>query len=58
MKKFYALTAVLAVLTLAAARSYIDNRYCSLCLSRGYELLVTSPEYFSSIPSPIMSGLF
>ncbi len=57
MKKFYALAVVMILLTLMAERVSIDDRYCSLCLSRGYELLVTSPEYFSSIPS-IVPGLF
>jgi hypothetical protein len=57
MKKFYALAVVIIVLTLMAGRLYIDNSYCSLCLSRGYDLLVTAPEYFSSIPS-IVPSLF
>ncbi len=57
MKKTYALALVIIVLTLMAGRLYIDNRYCSLCLSRGYELLVTAPGYFSSVPS-IVPGLF
>jgi hypothetical protein len=57
MKKFYALAVALTLLTLTVARLYIDNRYCSLCLSQGYDLLVTSSEYFSLIPS-IVPGLF
>jgi hypothetical protein len=57
MKKIYALTIVFIVLTLIAGGLSIDNNYCSLCLSQGYDLLVTSPEYFSSI-STIVPGLF
>jgi hypothetical protein len=51
------LAIVLILISLALTKLHIINQYCSLCLSRGYELLVTAPEYFSSIPS-IVPDLF
>ena len=57
MKKYYALTIALTVLSLVVTRLCIATQYCSLCLSQGYDLLVASPEYFSAISS-IVPGLF
>jgi len=57
MKKYSVLTIVFILVSLTLTKLHIINHYCSLCLSQGYDLLVTAPEYFSHIPLNV-PGLF
>jgi hypothetical protein len=57
MKKYSALAIVLTLVSLTLTKLHIVNHYCSLGFSRGYDLLVTAPAYFSHIPLNV-PGLF
>jgi hypothetical protein len=57
MKKYSVLTIVFILVSLTLTKLHIVNHYCSLGFSRGYDLLVTAPAYFSLIPLNV-PGLF
>jgi hypothetical protein len=57
MKKWIPLIIVLVTFIAAGGKFLAAKKYGALCLSQGYELLTSSPEYFNAISS-IVPGLY
>jgi hypothetical protein len=58
MKKWIPLIIVLVTFIAAGGKFLAAKQYCSLCLSQGYENLVSAPAYFCDTVVTVLPALF
>ena len=58
MKKWIPLLIVFGLFVAVGGKFLAAKQYCSLCLSQGYENLVSAPAYFCDTVITAQPGLF
>jgi hypothetical protein len=58
MKKWIPLLIVLGLFVAVGGKFLAAKQYCTLCLSQGYENLVSAPDYFCDTVVTVLPALF
>jgi len=58
MKKLLPLIILFAILSIAGSKLILAKQYCQLCLVRGYDAVVSAPNYFTDAFVTVLPSLF